>query len=155
MSVLTSTVESKASRKKAREESAAEEAKAAEEKSARADSFFAEKSLVEQCVGALEDMGYEEVNALLEASGRQKIRTGSGENTRVIYEWRLEDAGILVTGTFENGWLVSWDTEEIPKEEVNTEPPPTSDAAPPEEPRPQKSRPQATPLGINLPRRTP
>jgi len=59
-----------------------------------------------------EYMSYEEVNALLGVTGRRKRAIGSGSDARITYEWRLEDVGVLVTGTLENDRLVSWDAKD-------------------------------------------
>ncbi len=68
-----------------------------------------------------EYMGYGEVNALLGITGQQKRRVGQGEQARTVYEWRLEDAGVLVTGTFENDRLLSWDTTDTAEAEGTEE----------------------------------
>ena len=63
--------------------------------------------------GILEEMTYEELEDLLGVPGRQKVRVGEGERAMAVYEWRLDEAGVVVTGTFKNDRLSSWETTAI------------------------------------------
>jgi len=56
-----------------------------------------------------ENLSYDEVNTLLGVAGQRKRAIRRGDETRITYEWRLDDADVVVLGSFENDRLLSWE----------------------------------------------
>ncbi len=62
-----------------------------------------------------EYMAYEEVNTLLGVTGQKKRAIRRGNETRITYEWRLKDADVVVTCSFEKDRLLSWEITDAAK----------------------------------------